>query len=345
MKSKFLIKIFISLILTLFLLLLLIIIKLLSFLKKIYLLNEFNQIIIKLYYLAHKGKTKKPIISKDYKIINYFINKKNGICLCSIGKNENLYIREFIEYYRLLGFAKIYIFDNNDINGERFEDIIEDYIKKKFVELIDVRGLISIQRQITNYCYKKFQKLYDWIAIFDIDEYLFIKNESNINDYIYNRRFEKCQSIIFNWKIYDDNDLEKYDERKLIERFKRPKISSTKTKSIVRTNFSNIYITGHIIGINIHYFCDSNGNRVFPFTFSDLKYNKTNSAFIKHFYTKSAEEFCNKIKRGDVVFNKKYFNYFKIFRAKLNSFFKINTKTNGKMKIFKKCFGKNLDKF
>lgn len=185
MKSKFLIKIFISLILTLFLLLLSIIIKLLSILNKIYLLNEFNQIIIKLFHLAHEGKTKKPIISKDYKIMNYSINKKNGICLCTIGKNENLYIREFIEYYRLLGFAKIYIFDNNDLNGETFEDIIKDYIKMKFVELIDVRGLISIQGQITNYCYKKFQKLYDWIAIFDIDEYLFIKNESKILFFIF----------------------------------------------------------------------------------------------------------------------------------------------------------------
>ena len=51
---------------------------------------------------------------------NYLKRKK--ICLCSIGKNENLYIEEFINYYKKLGYNKIFLYDNNDINEERFED-------------------------------------------------------------------------------------------------------------------------------------------------------------------------------------------------------------------------------
>ena len=46
--------------------------------------------------------------------------KGKGICICSIGKNENLYAKEFIEYYLLIGVKKIIIYDNNDINGENF---------------------------------------------------------------------------------------------------------------------------------------------------------------------------------------------------------------------------------
>ena len=345
MKSDYKLKILYSIIFIIFILLVPNIKNLLKNLKKLYIYNEFNKIFTTLVHLAHEGKTQKPIISKDYKIVNYPIHRRKGICLCSIGKNENLYIREFVEHYKLLGFDKIYIFDNNDINGEKFEDIIEDYIINKFVEIIDLRGLTTVQLPVINYCYQKYQNLYDWIAIFDIDEYLFLKNTSNINDYLYTKRFEKCQSIVFNWLIYDDNDLEKYDDRKLKDRFKRPKIFSDKTKSIVRTNFNNIYIIGHIVGININYFCDSNGNRVFPSTFSDLEYNRNNTAIIKHFYTKSAEEFCNKIKRGDAIFYKQYFNYIDIFRGKLEYFFNINNNTKKKMEIFKKCFGKNLDKY
>ena len=30
---------------------------------------------------------------------------------------------------------KIYFYDNNDIEGENFEDVINDYIEKGFVEL------------------------------------------------------------------------------------------------------------------------------------------------------------------------------------------------------------------
>ena len=37
--------------------------------------------------------------------------------VCCIGKRENLYIREFVEWYKNLGFYHIYLYDNNDIDG------------------------------------------------------------------------------------------------------------------------------------------------------------------------------------------------------------------------------------
>ena len=48
----------------------------------------------------------------------------NKICLCTVAKEENIYIREFIEYYKNYGIDKIFIYDNNDKNGEKFEDVI-----------------------------------------------------------------------------------------------------------------------------------------------------------------------------------------------------------------------------
>ncbi len=42
---------------------------------------------------------------------------------------ENDYIRFFVEYYKNLHFDKIFIYDNNDIDGEKFEDVINDYIQ------------------------------------------------------------------------------------------------------------------------------------------------------------------------------------------------------------------------
>ena len=38
------------------------------------------------------------------------------ICICTIGKQENKYILEYIEYYKKLGIDKIYLYDNNNIN-------------------------------------------------------------------------------------------------------------------------------------------------------------------------------------------------------------------------------------
>ena len=63
-------------------------------------------------------------------------NSQKLICLCVIGKEENLYVEEYISHYKMLGFNHIFIYDNNDINGEKFEDVIKDEIKNGFVSII-----------------------------------------------------------------------------------------------------------------------------------------------------------------------------------------------------------------
>ena len=52
------------------------------------------------------------------------IELKNKTCICTLGKQENKYIREFVEYYNRIGVDKIYLYDNNDIKGEKFENVI-----------------------------------------------------------------------------------------------------------------------------------------------------------------------------------------------------------------------------
>ena len=47
------------------------------------------------------------------------------IAPCTLGKQENLYAKEFIEYYTNLAVDHIYIYDNNEPNTERISDVIE----------------------------------------------------------------------------------------------------------------------------------------------------------------------------------------------------------------------------
>jgi len=155
--------------------------------KKIYnkleLTDAINKIYSELYDYMRNGYLKPKFLKNDY---NYSSKQKtSNICICSIGKNENLYVREFVDYYFNLGIDKIFIYDNNDINGEKFENVLMDFVKNNFVEIIDVRGLSSIQIPIYNYCYRKYNKFYDWIGFLDFDEFLFIENNKTIKNYIY----------------------------------------------------------------------------------------------------------------------------------------------------------------
>ena len=267
---------------------------------------------------------------KSEKFVNDFV----GVFKVSIDKNFNLldpqsYGVDFRKFAK-----KIIIYDDNEINGEKFEDVLEDYINSEKVEIVNIRGFESAQFPTYMDCYKKYGYKFHFLLFLDFDDFVTIENNIDINSYLYNKKFKKCETILLNWKMYGDNNLVKYDNRTMIDRFTRPSSNWNKGKSIVRTNIYKLIITSsHIIGINTKYFCDSNGKRLFPKSFHQFEVPEKPEAYIKHFYTKTAEEFCNKINKGDVHFNKNNPNYLNILKSKIITFFNFNSITDEKIKI------------
>ena len=179
-------------------------------------------------------------------------------------RNSKTFINsEFNTFYDSCEDHKIFIYDNNDIQGEYFDTLLADYMKNNFVEIIDVRGLSSIQIPIYNYCYQKNRNDCDWIGFLDMDEFLHIENNENAKNYFFNNRFDKCEVIVFNWLMYNDNDLIKYDNRSLKVRFPNPKNGFSYVKSFVRGYNEKLIIpTTHVAGIHVYNFCNSNGEKI-----------------------------------------------------------------------------------
>ena len=92
--------------------------------------------------MIFKNRIWKIKLIKLLKII-FLNNLQQYICLCVIGKNVNLYVKEYINHYKNLGYNYIFIYDNNDINDERFSDIIHREIESGFVSIIDFIGYKS----------------------------------------------------------------------------------------------------------------------------------------------------------------------------------------------------------
>lgn len=80
--------------------------------------------------------------------------------VCCIAKDENLYIREWVEHYKNIGFTNVVIYDNNDEDDEQFDEVIEDYIKSGFAIIENFRGEKDCQ-QLRAYqnCYDKYCKI------------------------------------------------------------------------------------------------------------------------------------------------------------------------------------------
>ena len=125
-----------------------------------------------------RKKSNKTISILLFLFLIFVFKKKNiKIALCSMGKQENLYVKEFIKYYINLGIDKIFIYDDNDINTEEISDMI-DFRYKKYVKIFKTikLKLFTQNKQFTD-CYEKIKNKFDWILMIDMDEYLYIKTE------------------------------------------------------------------------------------------------------------------------------------------------------------------------
>ena len=274
-------------------------------------------------------------------ILIIFINKNNiKVCLCVVGKLENNYIREFISYYKKYGVDKIFLYDNNDINGEKFDYILSDYIRKKYVKIYNIRGKIAQQIKIYQHCYTSNYKIFNWLIFIDIDEFIFLKNYNNIKDFLSQRKFNKCQSIYLNWVKHTDNNLIYYDNRTLHERF--PEIYNKNNyclgKTIIKGNLENIKIKSvHILDGKIGR-CNGLGNLFKPIYKIFCYKPDFNNNYIDHYEYKSTEEFINKIKKGDCTYGYNKNNMY----IRINRYFRFNEITLEKISLISQKTGLNI---
>lgn len=284
------------------------------------------------------------------KIYKKYNNKKGNkttqyySCFCSMGKKENLYIRELISYYINLGVDKFVLGDNNLPNDEKFSDVLQDYISNGTVDVIDIIGKSYDQSEYFEILYQKYKHKCDWLTFFDLDEYLVLYsdegNKITINEFLSNKKFNKCSAISFNWLMYGDNDLVYYDNRTSIERFTKPDYSNRHNrfiKSVVRGNLNGIVFRSnescHMPQINVSQ-CDSTGklishtDKISPPIFRN--------GYIMHFNTRTAEEYTKKMIRG--YQNNKFFRV----SDRVNLFFYHNKLTKEKLRIFEKVFNRTF---
>jgi hypothetical protein len=112
-----------------------------------------------------------------------------------MGKRENLYAKEFINYYIKLGVDKIFIYDDNDLNEESFMDVFNKLGEyKNFIEIYKNVSTIKHQSNAFTDCYNKNKYNFDWFIMIDMDEFLVIVNDA-LKNYLLQSVFKKCDFI------------------------------------------------------------------------------------------------------------------------------------------------------
>jgi glycosyltransferase involved in cell wall biosynthesis len=245
---------------------------------------------------------------------------KAKIAMCSIGRMENRYVVEFVEFYHKLGVEKFFIYDNNYDGEEHFEEVLQPYIDDGIVEIIDFRNKSVCQLEAYQDCYDKHGDEYDWICFFDFDEFILTANNISLKVLLSNKIYNNFDMIHVNELIYGDSGNILYNNRPVIERFTSPvkPIDYKKTykfpenchvKSIVRGGIKNLEwkATPHTPSNKdikccnvVAQECTSNSPFVIPYVHKNM--------VLRHYKTKSIEEFYDtKVRRGYPDGNKDYF--------------------------------------
>lgn len=202
------------------------------------------------------------------------------VALVCIAKNEDNYIEEWLKYNLKLGFDEIFIYQND----WRWSGNMEKVNKIEFDG--PIRQVEAYNNFITNNKDK-----FDWVAFFDIDEFLVLKIHKDIKYFI--NDYADLPAIGINWVLFGDNGYTKViDDYSLLRRFtKRQKSTNLHVKNIINLSKTN--------SMNIHNpnseWYDTNRNQQFG---SFLNPGLDNIAQINHYFCKTKEEFIHKIKKG-----------------------------------------------
>lgn len=111
-------------------------------------------------------------------------SKKYHLSICAIFKNEAHYLKEWIEYHRLLGIDHFYLYDIG--SKDYFEVILKPYIKEGIVTLIPWPEAVKLQDESDAYRWALSTQIpayenavnfiarneTEWLIFVDIDEFL-----------------------------------------------------------------------------------------------------------------------------------------------------------------------------
>lgn len=129
------------------------------------------------------------------------------LSIAAITQNEDLYLKEWIDYHLKMGVEHFYIYDNNEDN-DRTAKVLEPYVKEGTVELIPWPNLwkdkafhFDCQTNAYNDALARARHHTEWLAIIDTDEFFVPLKENTLIDAIRNH-YSGHGFIYVNWLMF-----------------------------------------------------------------------------------------------------------------------------------------------
>lgn len=197
-----------------------------------------------------------------------------------IGKDEDYYLEEWIDYQKKLGFDEIYLYCND----------WECKIERDFLTKIPFPGKHQ-QMPSYNHFLANYRDKFDWAAFIDCDEFIVLKQHQTIKDFL--TYFDNPHGIGINWAFYGSGGKLKRENNSLLKQFtKRQKNTDIHIKTILKLNSGGIMSLPHNPNTPL---MDTN-RKVFIGPFN--RAGDENFAVINHYHHKTYEDWLIRCERG-----------------------------------------------
>ena len=233
---------------------------------------------------------------------------KYYLAVCAIAKNEGPYFKEWIEWHRVHGVEKFYIYDNESTDCT--QEVLTPYIESGLVEYNYWPGM---KQQLPAYddCFERHRLEARWLAVIDLDEFIVPMMDKTIPGFLY--RMEKFSVVEINWLVYGSGGAKTKEPGGVMERFHRHSLPdhvlNRHVKSIVDPRRVCTMVGCHEAARISGRAADSHG-MLLKKGFRDRK-PQQDVIRINHYAVKSYEEFLAKRARGRARINTlRDFSYF-----------------------------------
>lgn len=233
---------------------------------------------------------------------------------CLIIRDENEYLEEWLRWHIGQGVEHFYIYDHGS------KQPVREFLKtldKSIADMVTVTEWkghhTDAQPDAYNDCLKRRRGESRWIAFIDTDEQIRVKTGQTLPEFL--KGYEEYAGLFAIWITYGANGRVKQTKGTLRERFTQEshedKWADTAGKVIVQP----IYMVDMIIHngkvVNGFRIVNERKNRIYNYALTD-KNPTSHKICIDHYYTKSYEEWINKLSRGSghAKYQRKYEDFF-----------------------------------
>ena len=221
------------------------------------------------------------------------MQRKYYLGLCAIAKNETPFLREWIAYHHYIGFEKIYIYDNES-SRPVFLDVGEFYDQG----ICDTYRIAGEAMQNTTYlmCLRDHGAEFEWLAFFDLDEFLVLKQDTDVRTLLYDYEAYSCLSV--QREPFSSSGHLKRPEGFVTLRYTEGMGIECNSKCIVRpAKTTGIFSAHHFI------FQDGYAvNSAFQVCVGAYAPPVQDKVLLNHYCFRSQEDFAEKLTRGDATY-------------------------------------------